>query len=269
MLIDLFTVIAQIINFIILVFLLKKFLFNKIISIMDERESQISEQLANAEQKENDAREEAEKQQKIREKLEQEWDESLARIKHELQLKREEMMKKARESVDQAEKNWRNSLTKQHSAFLRELRQLSCHQVCQVSKKVLADLANEKLENQLIRSFLNQLEDLKDNKEQNFRLSDLKGEKEVEIHTAFKLRKEDKDLIAEKIKDLARKQVVVVFKESGDLICGIELKSEGKKISWSIESYLDALEKSLKEVLEEDEIKGEITIKENNEIEEQ
>jgi len=36
MLIDSFTVIAQIINFLILIYLLKRFLFNRIIKIMDD-----------------------------------------------------------------------------------------------------------------------------------------------------------------------------------------------------------------------------------------
>jgi len=42
MLIDSFTVIAQIINFLILIYLLKRFLFNRIIKVMDDREMQIT-----------------------------------------------------------------------------------------------------------------------------------------------------------------------------------------------------------------------------------
>ena len=62
---------------------------------MDEREEKISEKLANAEQQEKDTKKELEKQTKIREKLEREWDNDFARIKKELQFKREEMMKEA------------------------------------------------------------------------------------------------------------------------------------------------------------------------------
>jgi F-type H+-transporting ATPase subunit b len=264
MLIDLFTVIAQIVNFLILVLLLKKFLFNKIVSIMDEREEKISEQLANAEQQEKDTKKELEKQQKIREKLEQEWDNDFARIKKELQFKREEMMKEARKTVNQNQEDWKNAMLKQRGAFLRELRYLSCQQVCQVSKKVLADLADEKLENQLISSFMNQLEELQEDKKQEFKLSELDEGKEVEIFTAFQLQKKDKDLVTEKIENLAHKDVQIVFKKSNDLICGIELRSEGKKIAWSIESYLDVLEKRLKEIFEEGDPEEDIDSQESN-----
>ena len=49
MLIDVFTVIAQIVNFLILVYLLKRFLFHRIIKIMDEREDQITGRMQEAE----------------------------------------------------------------------------------------------------------------------------------------------------------------------------------------------------------------------------
>lgn len=258
MIIDLFTVIAQIINFLILILLLKKFLFNKIISIMDERERQIGEQLTHAEQEERKAREEVKKQKKIREELEQEWDENLARIKKEIQSKQEEMMKEARKSVDEAEKSWKNSLEKQRTAFLGELRQLSCQQVCQISKKVLADLANEKLEKHLIDSFLSQLENMQQEKKKNLNPSEMTKNNQIEIWTAFKLDKQDKDRLTEKLGKILDNKTEIVFKDSDHLICGIELRSEGKKVAWSMESYLDSLENRLKQMFED------VKFKENN-----
>ena len=251
MIIDMFTVIAQIINFLILVLLLKKFLFNKIVGIIDEREEQIKEQIDSAEQQQKEAEEEIKKQRKIREKMEENWDDDLAQMKKELQAKREKMMEEAREAVNEEEKNWKNSIAKQRDAFLRELKQSSCQQVCQISRKVLADLANEKLENQLIDSFLKQLEDAKDNNGQGFLLSDLNAKKEVEINTAFQLQKKEKEKITDKLKNLLQDEIDISFKESEDLICGIELRAKGKKISWSIESYLNSLEKNLQKLFEE------------------
>ncbi len=49
MLIDWFTVVAQAINFLILVWLLKRFLFKPILHAIDEREKGIANQLAQAE----------------------------------------------------------------------------------------------------------------------------------------------------------------------------------------------------------------------------
>jgi len=41
------------------------------------------------------------------------------------------------------------------------------------------------------------------------------------------------------------------FQVSPELICGIETRSEGKKISWNIENYLDGLEEQLKKAFTE------------------
>ena len=51
MLIDWFTVIAQVINFLILVWLLKRFLYQPIVSAIDARERRIATELANADAK--------------------------------------------------------------------------------------------------------------------------------------------------------------------------------------------------------------------------
>jgi F-type H+-transporting ATPase subunit b len=51
MLIDWFTVVAQIINFLILVALLKHFLYGRIIKAMDQREERINSRLEEAKKK--------------------------------------------------------------------------------------------------------------------------------------------------------------------------------------------------------------------------
>lgn len=256
MIIDLFTVGAQILNFLILVFLLKKFLFNKIISIMDEREEKIANQLSSLEQRETEVREELEKQKKIREKMDGEWEENLARVKKEVQSRREDMLEEARASVSQVEEDWKRAILVQRDAFLKELRKQSFEQVCSVSKKVLADLANVRLESQLIESFITQLEGLEEEKKQSFRwdtpnLAVKNNKKTVEITTAFPLGQEEKSLLREEVKKLIQADVQPAFKVNSGLICGIELKTQDKKISWNIENYLDVLEKGLKKLLEE------------------
>ena len=264
MIIDTFTVIAQIINFLILVLLLKKFLFNKIVDIIDEREEQIKQQIESAEQQQKQAEGEIENQKKIRQKMEENWDDDLVQMKKELQDKREKMMKEARQAVDEEEKDWKNSILKQRDAFLKELKELSCQQVCQISKKVLSKLANERLESQLIKSFLKQLEDAKDNNGKHFQLSDLNAKQTIEINTAFQLQKKEKEMIIDKLKNLLQNKIQVNFKESKDLICGIEFRAEGEKISWNVESYLNSLEKNLQKLFEEVESQQDIDKKEGN-----
>ncbi len=256
MIIDIFTVLVQIINFLILVFLLKKFLFNRILNIIDERESQIGKQFAEAEQKEKDAEQELEKQREIREKLEREWEDNLAKIKREIEAKRGTMMAEAREAVKEVQAEWERAILIQREAFLKELRELSCQQVFVISKKVLSELANTRLEDQLIDSFITQLEELDEQKREEFKWDAAKGLSEqsknrVEINTAFPLSEESKDVLLKKVKQLTNNDIIPSFHISPSLICGIELRTESKKIAWSMENYLDTLERGLKDIFVE------------------
>src|SRR5580700_2283763 len=55
MLIDWFTVAAQVVNFLILVWLLKRFLYKPVLAAIDEREKRIATQLQDAEKKKAEA----------------------------------------------------------------------------------------------------------------------------------------------------------------------------------------------------------------------
>ncbi|MCA1796368.1 MAG: hypothetical protein LC645_02300 [Geobacteraceae bacterium] len=57
MLIDNFTVIAQLINFLILVWLLKRFLYQPVLRAVDAREARLQEQQQQAQEEQNQAQE--------------------------------------------------------------------------------------------------------------------------------------------------------------------------------------------------------------------
>jgi len=251
MLLDSFTIIAQIINFLILVYLLKRFLFSRIIKIMDEREKQITDRMQDAEVAKEAAQKELEEQRKIREELQQKWNEMLAQAKKDAQKKREELVKDARSKIDEEQKNWREAILKQRTAFLRDLRHLSCEQVCQVSRKVLSDLAGEKLENQLIENFLIQLGKLTKEEKDDFIRFINKDERKIWVDSSFQLTREKESGIRKILEEIIGDKVEINFKVSPKLICGIETRTEGKKISWNIENYLDGLEEQLKKAFTE------------------
>ena len=251
MLIDSFTIIAQIINFLILIYLLKRFLFNRIIQIMDEREKQITDQMQDAKTAKETAQKELDEQQRIREELQEKWNEMLAQAKKDAQKKREELVKDARSKIDEEQKNWREAILKQRTAFLRDLRHLSCEQVCQISRKVLADLAGEKLENQLIENFLIQLGKLTKEEKDDFIRFINKDERKIWVDSSFQLTGEKESEIRKILEEIIGDKVEINFKVSPKLICGIETRTEGKKISWNIENYLDGLEEQLKKAFTE------------------
>ena len=95
--IDYFTIIAQIINFLILVFLLRHFLYRPVIKSMDEREQKIISRLKEAEQKKKEAEQEAESYRKMLQELSDKRQEMNAKAAEEAQILETDLMKKARD----------------------------------------------------------------------------------------------------------------------------------------------------------------------------
>ena len=120
-----------------------------------------------------------------------------------------------------------------------------------MSRKVLADLAGEKLENQLIENFLIQLGKLsKEEKNDFIRFID-KDERKIWVDSSFQLTGKKESEIRKILEEIIGDKVEINFKVSPKLICGIETRTEGKKISWNIENYLDGLEEKLKKAFAE------------------
>ncbi|GAI27176.1 unnamed protein product [marine sediment metagenome] len=71
------------------------------------------------------------------------------------------------------------------------------------------------------------------------------------VNSSFRLTQEKESEIRKTLEDIIDGQVEINFKVSPELICGIETRTEGKKISWNIENYLDGLEEQLKKAFTE------------------
>ena len=100
MLINWFTVVAQAINFLILVWLLKRFLYKPILHAIDEREKGIATQLAQAEAKEAEAQKERDDFQHKNEAFDQERAALLKKATDEAKAERQRLLDEARKDAD-------------------------------------------------------------------------------------------------------------------------------------------------------------------------
>ena len=96
MLIDWFTVIAQIVNFLILVGLLKYFLYGRILRAMDQREDRIASRLTEAEQREQEAEDERRHYQARQKDLEEKQSDILAEAREKAEAERKRLLDEAR-----------------------------------------------------------------------------------------------------------------------------------------------------------------------------
>lgn len=239
--IDWFTVGAQIVNFLILMALLKKFLYDRILGVMDEREERIRSRLQEAEEKEQAAKKEAESYRRKQAEIESEREETLRQAKAAAEEQRKELTDQARKDVEALRKRWEESLRQEKDALLRELREGTARQLHAVCRRVLSDLADADLEAQTVAVFLCRLEGMDAEARKRMVQGSEQGTQAVTVRTHFQLSGELRDKVDAAVRRELGEDMDVSYEESPDLILGIEMIAGGERVGWSAAAYLDEI----------------------------
>jgi F-type H+-transporting ATPase subunit b len=241
-LIDWFTVCAQIVNFLVLVALLKHFLYGPIIRAMDAREQTMADRLAESERRHASA-EAAERafQQKNREIAEKSAG-MLAMAKQDAESRRAELIEHARLEVLNLKTGWQDAVKREQEAFVRHLRQMAGSQIYAISRRALTDLCCADLEDRTVDVFLARLQEITPGDRQKFAEAVETTGAVVTVRSAFPLSPAVQDKLTAAVRARIDPRATVGYETVPELIMGLELKTRGHKISWSMENYLKILE---------------------------
>lgn len=242
-----FTVIAQIINFFALVYLLKRYLYKPVLKAIDERENKITSQLKDAEAKKADAEKEKEDYRIKNKEFDQQKAERMNEVLGEVNAERQRQLEDARAEYNTLKSKLEKSLQEEDENMNHEIAILTHKEVYSVAGKVLKELANSSLEENIIQIFIKQLHGLKEDDIKKLKSSDKAG---IIIRTAFELTHVQQNEIKNEISKITGKENPFVFEVKSELVSGIELTVGGFKLSWSIEHYLNAIQKDLKDLLQ-------------------
>ena len=241
MLIDWFTVAAQSINFLLLVWLLKRFLYKPILSAMDAREQRIARQLQDAEAEKHEAEAQSRGLRAANEEFARQKQALLDQAKAEAEATRERLTEEARAEIEARRLRWRESLREEENALQAEITSCVQEEIMAISRHALHDLAGIELEQQIAAAFVCRLKKLDDHEREHL-ASDVKiSEKPMMIRSAFDLPPAIRLEIESVVRELLGPHLTVGYERVPGLIAGVELSSGGRKISWSISGYLSAL----------------------------
>jgi len=249
-LIDWFTVAAQIVNFLILVFLLKHFLYDRILQAMDKREERIQNRLDEARSKEKEAEQEAESLRKERAELEKQRDGTLAEAREGAEEEKKRLVGEAREQVQSMRRSWQEALGREQSAFTRELRRMAGREVYAVCRKALQDLADAEVEEQMVRVFLEHLAGLDREERDEMAEAARTDENRVTVRSTFQMPAGLKQKATREIHEHLGDDIEVVYETGENGAPGVELRMKGRKLAWGFEDYLDDLEQEAKRAIE-------------------
>jgi F-type H+-transporting ATPase subunit b len=246
--IDWITVTAQIVNFLVLVWLLKHFLYGPVIEAMQKREQRIQARLDSASQQEQHARDEAERYRDQQQTLDREREEIFADARHEADETRRTLKQEARDEVDGQRRRWLDELERDKEKTLAEISRQVARQVAHATRQALNELADAELEAQAVKVFLRRLHAL-DKDEQKDLAQALSGKNDAVVASAFDLPKKLRDQIGSAVTGLLGSEAPLRFVQRAELTCGLELAVANRKIGWNIADYLDGLEQDLEAAL--------------------
>jgi F-type H+-transporting ATPase subunit b len=241
MLIDWFTVAAQVINFLVLVWLLKRFLYTPVLNAIDEREKRIASQLQEAEKKKADALKEEADFKKKNDEFEQHRVALLADASNSAKAEREKLMELVRKDAEGLRAKSQKANETEVETLKITVGTLVQKEVFSIARKTLSELAGVNLEERMAEVFLHRLDDLNDEQREKLKEGVSASQKPMVVRSTFNLSDQQKAAIGYAINKLIGESVNTTFETKPDLICGIELVANGQKIAWSIADYLTDL----------------------------
>jgi len=248
-LIDWFTVGAQALNFIVLVWLLRRFLYQPVRLAIDAREQRIAKELADAAAKQVEAQQERDEFERKNEDLDQKRAELLRRATDEAKAERQRLIDEARRVADALSKQREETLRTEARNLNQAIGRRAQQEVFAIARKALADLATTSLEERVGEVFTRRLRELTGPAKEGLREALKTAAAPALVRTAFDLPAEQRAAIQNALNETFSAEVPLRFEAAPDLISGIELATNGQKLAWTISDYLTSLEKSVTELL--------------------
>ncbi|WP_462324313.1 F0F1 ATP synthase subunit B family protein [Desulfoplanes sp.] len=246
MLIDPFTVFVQVLNFLILILVLKRFLFGPITRAVAKRETRIAEELESARK----ARETAERDQKDMEderaRLREEEKHMFQEVKDRAATLENELTASAKSAVRSRERAFIQSFEREKIRRADELQREMASHLFAMTNNALQDLANLSLHASMVTHFLDTLEKEAGSPDDRFR-NLFSGQDNLNVSTPLALPEAAKKRLGSILEKKCGFRGEIIVHDAPQLLAGLSLEGNGHRMDWTIHRYLKDLKSGLLE----------------------
>ncbi|CAN5278206.1 ATP synthase subunit B [soil metagenome] len=253
MLIDWFTVGAQALNFLILVWLMKRYLYKPILNAIDAREKRIAAELADAAAKQAEAKKERAEYEQKNQEFEKGRTTRLKEATDAAEVERQKLLEDARKAADAVRSKREFALQNEQRNLSQDLTCWTQKQVFAIARKTLSDLASASLEECMGVAFIQRLRGFTGSAKEQLAVALKSATHPVPVRSVFDLPPEQRSAIQNAINEAFSADIHLQFETAPELVSGIELSANGQKVAWSIADYLATLEKNANELLHKEE----------------
>lgn len=239
---DLFTFIATIVNFIILVVLLRIFLYDRVLEAVRKRQEEMTRKWEEAEEEKQQAGEEKKRYARQAEELSEKERAILEEKQQEAERRRKEMLQDAKKELEEKKKQWQRSLDRKEKSLTNVIRENISAEVLTLTRRIVGDLADADLKNKIAELFVRKLRNINRDEKGEIRQKFQKGEG-LTVSSSFVLSQEQKQNIRGALG--LDKNAPIEFTKKEDGVLGLELVSGDKVYAWHVEDYLDRVEQNI------------------------
>ena len=243
---ELYTIIAQILNFAVLIFLLNKFLYKPVLKTMEKRRSNIKQKI-----------EETEKKLQESDKLKEDYLNKLKEVEKENVILRKQALEdvkkfkelelqKAKDDISIKKDKFNDYLQLEQKNLIENFNDNLADMFIEYSNNILKVIANSNLQNEIVNSFIEKLNGLTSDK--------IKSINELNLDTIYILSNSD---LNEEERKLIHNSLIgkgLIFKNieysiDKKLILGIELRARSYVLSWNVKeltaNFIARIEKEM------------------------
>jgi len=244
--IDLFTFTAQVINLIVLLFLLRKFLYIPVLKAVDERQKIISAELNSAKNARRRADLLVREYETKMQKLEAQKQEILIIVKEQAERLSAQLQAEAKQQYKKSQQQWKERLISEQNNFDAALQKMVAEHFNRFAQKALREMAGTEINDLMLAQLKERILHLpaKENKDYAAAFAAKKG---ITIECAKPLSAENKaDLetflrtqwnLPDKFK--------FTYVISPELLGGLALQADEQRIEWSLNGYLQDFRKNM------------------------
>jgi F-type H+-transporting ATPase subunit b len=244
MLIDWFTVVAQGLNFLVLVWLLKRYLYKPVLAAIDAREKQIALAIADAASQRTAAEHERSAFAAKNAVLDGERAALLQEAASAANAERARLLAETRAEADALRAMQMTALRDDQTRLRQGIARLAQQEVLAIARKVLRDLASASLEERMAGVLAQRLHGL-DAAAKETLVAAFGSASEAVVRSAFDLSGPQRALIQNAVDEEFAASIALRFEISAEPLCGVELLVGGQKLAWSVADYLGGLEQKI------------------------
>lgn len=249
MLIDGFTLGAQALNFAVLVWLMKRFLYQPILHAIDAREKLIASTLADADTKKIEAQKDRDAFQHKNEEFDGQRAALLTQATEEAKTERQRLIDQARKTADAFNAKRQETLQTEAQNLNQSLFHRAQREVFAIARKTLTELAGANLEERMTDVFVQRLREITGGAKDSLGVAFKTTAEPALVRSTFDLPEAQRATLQKTLNETFSSDIRLRFETTPDLVSGIELTANGQKVAWSIADYLGSLEKSVGELL--------------------